>query len=594
MVHARLLDALAAEFPAQEPARLADAVGRLVHVGFLALVPPWSGGEERLEEEVLRYLRGLAGGGAFDGFARGLERLLELEGEFPRAAQPADVMRRVDETLRELADTAARLGGSRPPPPTRPRRAVTEDVMAEPYGGVGGVVRLSRAAVREAVRAVEPLVRLAWLNDEKHDFQATIRALVERRWPGQAEVGLVHVFDEAQALLASFEGARRTDGAGSRAWNPLGLGELDELAGWRAEAARGWPACVRSAGTGDVVSGDEVSALLARLPARWVTPPVGPCLFMQPADPLGEAWVLNSSMPGTGRYGSRFTPLMEPGARRAYTERLTGCGTLRLDGEAVELLDLHCVRGSHVNTHAVQTPSVLLLPGARADLPPERCVTLDELRLCLRTPRQLVLRGRGGKRYLPVHLGFAGQVFMPTIIRFLSMLGPNGGRLALLAQARLQVGPALVGRRLTAGTLVVHRESWTVPREHLLPAGEPGDGAAAFAHLNRRRTALGIPDRVYLQERIEHPFGTRFKPQYVDFTSPAFVDLLLSVIRADPMPVVLTEALPAPDAFPADAEGRRWAVEVVVDTLCASEPASRRNAAARRGPGTRLREPSRG
>jgi hypothetical protein len=70
--------------------------------------------------------------------------------------------------------------------------------------------------------------------------------------------------------------------------------------------------------------------------------------------------------------------------------------------------------------------------------------------------------------------------------------------------------------------------------------------------------------------------GERAQPQYIDFTSPALAEVFRSAVEDSPE-VSVVEALPTPDLFPRDGAGRRWAVEVVVDSLALRErPAPRR------------------
>ena len=57
------------------------------------------------------------------------------------------------------------------------------------------------------------------------------------------------------------------------------------------------------------------------------------------------------------------------------------------------------------------------------------------------------------------------------------------------------------------------------------------------------------------------------KPQYIDFTSPSFVPVLRAVLESAPDEMKLEEMLPAPEAFPADEHGRKWAFEAQLESI---------------------------
>src|SRR5262249_37502878 len=90
----------------------------------------------------------------------------------------------------------------------------------------------------------------------------------------------------------------------------------------------------------------------------------------------------------------------------------------------------------------------------------------------------------------------------------------------------------------------------------------------AFAAFARFRRAHGIPPAVFAIERVR--FGSEvevFKPQYLDLRSPSFCELLRVILREGDETLVLEEALPIPGAFPRDATGEGWAVEIQLDSF---------------------------
>ncbi len=87
------------------------------------------------------------------------------------------------------------------------------------------------------------------------------------------------------------------------------------------------------------------------------------------------------------------------------------------------------------------------------------------------------------------------------------------------------------------------------------------------------RAGLGLPETVFVS------FATETKPCYVDFSSPVYVSIFCSMVRAarlaggDEVPVVITEMLPGPeDAWVPDAAGHRYSCELRVQ-ICDPEPA---------------------
>ena len=58
-----------------------------------------------------------------------------------------------------------------------------------------------------------------------------------------------------------------------------------------------------------------------------------------------------------------------------------------------------------------------------------------------------------------------------------------------------------------------------------------------------------------------------YKPQYLDFTSPLFVEVFRSALRINGDPLTFEEALPLSDDLPQGPGGERWAVELQLDTL---------------------------
>jgi hypothetical protein len=292
------------------------------------------------------------------------------------------------------------------------------------------------------------------------------------------------------------------------------------------------------------------------------------CLLVQPADTTSSRWVLNQLFEGTGRYGSRYTAVMPPDLRERYAAHFAERGTTESEGErgSAEFLDLVYSFGETLNLHAVQTPSVLEMLDESLDASTSRKLTLRELfvRFAPDAPPRVV--DASGRAYAPVHLGVADQTFLPIIVRLLSLFGPGELRFPPLPRAPVERGEMKIWPRLTLGQVVALRRRWTFPvsvlPEEIFRASTKQE---AFAVLNRWRIAQEIPERVFVTERVR---GELTKPQYIDFTSPLFVQIFLTIVGKDlSVGVDLEEMLPTPDAAPVDGEGRRWVVELQLDTL---------------------------
>jgi hypothetical protein len=377
-------------------------------------------------------------------------------------------------------------------------------------------------------------------------------------------------------------------------WNPRGLPRLAELARWRDEVWRAFPGTLQDGADGRRVSVPALEALLAPVPARYTEDQAGACLFLQPAAADGSLWMLNRVKEGTGRFASRYTPLMEPELRRRYGAEMAARAARTVDGEAVRLLDVQCVQGDTLNVHSPQTPEVLVLPGAVIHLPRERQRRLDDLAISLADDDWPTVRDSDGTRFLPVHLGVGFMDYMPTLLKFLCTFGPS--ELSAVFPPPLVRGAGGVARqeRTVIGNVVLHRRAWTVQTAELRALLDGRGGADAFDALHRWCGDHGIPGRVFAIERTPHSIAGRVnKPQYLDLSSPIFASVLRSIVKAAGTTLQLVEALPSPDVFPADAAGRRWALEILVDSLAmtpvdgppdAPRAAPERAARARRAP----------
>jgi hypothetical protein len=559
-------------------------VERLLDLGALRLVLPWPVHEGRLEARMCAYLRSLPDDPGLAPFRECLERLVAAEDGYSLTADPAAAVAEMRRTLDALWEAAAPLGGM-DSARIAYRGPMTfdfyEDVLLCPERGCAPVFHLSRNAAEQALRSAVPLVRLSVLSDPRHDLRATLADFAAEYWPGRNEVGVMELFAAAQPLWKDYLVFRATQRLGAErgaTWNPCGVAELVALAGWRAEVHTAVGGCTRPDGNERQVDGAALQALLDGVPERYTDASAfGAALFLQPASIDGSRWRLNALREGTGRAGSRYTPVMEPGVRRRYAAHFARRGAVRVDGETAFLLDVQCPAGDTVNVHTPLAPVVLTLPGDDADVPPHRRVRLNELRVCFEgAERRPVLRGQQGRRFLPVHLGLAFEAYLPSVVRFLCAFGPGELSTVLPPRAWRDQGEVRVADRTVLDSLVVHRQGWSVPAAPLAAALSHADDATAFAEMNRLRLAWGIPDRVFCAEPVPHALaGVVYKPQYLDFTSPLFLPLLRDAAGGEVERLTFEEMLPTPEMLPRDSAGRRRAVEVIVDSAALRAPIRR-------------------
>lgn len=563
-------------------------VDALLEVGFLVLLPPWRTQSGHAEAGMLRWIDGFpaAAGAPLRTVRERLAELVALEAGFAAALEPVAAVEAMDAGIDRLWEACARVGGidARAGYARTGRHAVYEDVViaARAEGAWPAAVRVDREAAGEALGSVLPLARIAGLFTHRHDWLLALDALGRTRWPRGGDVPLLEVFHAAQPLWRSFLAFRleaRAPGGWRRSWDPFGLAESGALAAHRERAARRLEEAGAADGEDWRIDPAALDDALAGVPAAWSRAEGGACLFLQPS---GDGrWVLNRMKEGTGRFSSRFTPAMDSSARAFLARHLAERGVVEMDdGEVAALLDLRCVQGDTLNVHARQTPRVLTLPGAEAEAPAAARATLGELRVRFGsgTPH---LRDAAGRRLLPVQLGFAFEDYLPPLIKFLAAFGPSEMSAPFPPQRWEARDGALRGRRTWLGNVLLHRAAWTVDTAPVRAAGAGADAAEAYARVQRWREALGVPARCFAVEVSRHPRqGERASPQYLDLTSPLFVELFRAIAAAAPERLTLTEALPDPTAFPADGDGSRWGVEVLVDSL-ALAPRPTRGAPAR-------------
>ena len=574
MKYRALVEALSSDLARDEDAaelalRVEATVEKLLAIGFLKLLPPWPSHEIHLEKRMLEILSRFQDDELLAPVRDGLTRLVELEAGYRTAERPAESIRQLDGLAEEIWNGLAPLGipdaqlGF-----TRSRSwNYYEDVFLRsdsPDSRQGEIFHLSKRTADEIFRSADLLWRISSPYQSRYELQHALAALARETWPGRKEVGFLDLFAAAQPLWKSYIAAKRQDR--KVPFNPYGLQEVERLKDLRDGIQDALRRTAFLDENGYHVSPGTAEEILSTLPECY-DPIVGSCVFVQPLDRAGRSWMLNRLFEGTGRYGSRFTAGMDEDIRQRYVAQFTEAA--RLEPSGSELLDLLFSQGNTVNIHWLQTPRVLEIPGERADLPAERRLSPRDLRVQLDTPTGLPwLTDRFGKRCLPCHMSALNSIYTPVLLKFLALFGPfiDAGAAVPLPEERSE-GGVTVKDRVTFGNLVVRRKRWIAATESF-----PGRGlsaAGAYKEINAWRLAQGLPPQVFLIELTETDLAGRkvWKPQYLDFTSPTFLAILMASLDASEGFVTFEEVLPSRDLYPADSQGRRWGVELLLDSL---------------------------
>jgi hypothetical protein len=392
-------------------------------------------------------------------------------------------------------------------------------------------------------------------------------------------VSVLDVFEQMQDLWLDYRRFvnQTYHGAEKFSWNPFDLASLVGLQGLRNEIWTNMKDLFQVGGDEIYISPDDVGQMMGRVSMDYA-PMVGPCLFIQPADNRGDLWVSNRILEGTGRFGSRYTGLMDAEMRQRYTDRSVLCSSFELAGEPVEILDLAGISGNYLNVHAIQTPRVLDVPGELRGLEEARRLRLKDLRVRVSHGGSLpALVDLSGKRVLPTHLGVVSMRLMPSLTRFLAQFGPGEFGYPIPPLPAVQEGDVTVYRRVRMGNVVIRRKRWIISTEPWRAMVQDAEYHELFETVNRWRLEHGVPAQVFLSEKLPVKFFEQevYKPQYMSFTSPLFLNVFVSILKAGQERLAIEEMLPTPDMFPTDGNGRRWAVELQLDSLFMGQRESR-------------------
>jgi hypothetical protein len=563
--------------PAIDPDQELD---RLIDMGYLHLVLPWNDDDAHLEQTILSRLRSLPSDPSLLVFLNHLERLVDLEKGLLNSTAPAADYKEMERLIDQLLQDVARLIDLPQHMDVVARHSahdIYQDVFCVPSADVARpVLCASKLPLERALASVEPLLQYGRLYDPKLNFLYSLGALLLSTGKHTGPAPLLQVFQASVQLWRDYvEFQSHSNHGRQESFNPYGLEILAELAETREAGRQVLNSAVHDRPDGRHISVEVLKQWLAQVPARFMEGWNEACVFLQPASADGRLWVQNGLIEGTGRMSSRYSALLPQPAREEYTARLARHAAFTSNGQSMQLLEVYCVQGDTLNVHTPQTEKVLAFPGTQLEISAERKLSLADLFVSLGDDGLPRIHDRAGTLYVPVHLGLAGQRYLPLLVKFLCAFGPTETLAIWPPVLRRPSGEVTVLERTLMGNVVLERKRWSVPvgllRETLNRPTEP----EIFKAFHNFRNTFGIPDKIFVLEQIQHPVrGSYRKPQFLDCTSPLFIQMLRAILASAGESVMMVEMLPTPDMFPKDDKGRSWALELLVDSMLLRDRAS--------------------
>lgn len=553
-------------------AAVRPVLDNLISLGVLLLLPPWPTYEPHVERRLQRLLSALPPDPVLQPVLGALDRLLAGESDYQRESDPADAAQALQGAIQGLLEAVLEPWDrdSEAVYQTKDRHWLYEDVFLLAATGERALLEISSPALEDIMATAKTLFRFAHLYSHRHDVLHNLAALWQERWPERSEIGALELFfslrDFWNGYLA-FDLEHRDRLFSS--FNPLDLAAIRELDELRAAIYKGTQDLMREGAAEWELDPGAFARLLDGIPSRY-SPAVGPCVFVQPATAAGDLWVLNRLFEGTGRYGSRFFAAMESWMPAGFLERLTANSVLSSAAGPLYLLDLMYSQGSTSNARIPQIFKVLEMPGERLDLPAERRVRLRDLRVRADLARgTFELVAAQDRRCIPVHLSSISNIYMPVVLRFLSLFGPYEVRQVVPRPRPARQGAVTFSDRLTCGNLVIRRRRWVLEQEGFPQDEAKLSPAEAFTRMHAWRCRQGLPQQVFLYEMMRSPEGAEvFKPQYLDFSSPALVSLFQASLKNTPKRLIFEEPLPLHTSFPTGFENEKWGLELQIDSIC--------------------------
>jgi Lantibiotic dehydratase, N terminus len=304
--------------------------------------------------------------------------------------------------------------------------------------------------------------------------------------------------------------------------------------------------------------------------------------FAMTGDSESLTFVLNGVAPGYGALAAGWasTSSTESGGVQLRSSLVGSFSALDPEGDVAEIaapLDF----GGQVRE--CLTARFLAYPGSPCLTDMNRRIKWDNLGLFLdRGLDRVVLGHRTNlRRVLPVHLGTISPRHFPPFYRFLVALGPAftpSFSVIDFVEEELTATERLTPRRyarVTAGPLILSRETWCIPSAYLPKFGGAVPTFLEYLELRRWARRLDLPRRAFvtraqpaeiLRDGLDlHTLRRGRKPFYVDFDDYSSCVLFIRYTRRTGPTVRFSEVTPwgAENPF-RDLEGPR-VVEVAIE-----------------------------
>ncbi len=290
--------------------------------------------------------------------------------------------------------------------------------------------------------------------------------------------------------------------------------------------------------------------------------------------------VLNASTAGFGKFFSRFVHTLDEVLHRSIFE----WNTENMENDLfIENCDSSVF---NANIHPPLMPYEICMPGSQNALPVQAQVSITDLSLVYdANEKRLRLRHRETGRFCEIFdLGFQGWIGRSELFQLLTRFSPQRyvfwGMLSKTINERFlleqQPGVAIWPRVTIGDTLVVQRKSWRINRETIPLDRFSGEEAQVFLQIDAWRRSLGLPDEVFVamsdhQEVAQLPpeearklSREAYKPQYIHFSNPLLVDLLVKMLHKLPRILRVQEMLPSSEQL-LSVNGKPCVTEVVVE-----------------------------
>ena len=214
------------------------------------------------------------------------------------------------------------------------------------------------------------------------------------------------------------------------------------------------------------------------------------------------------------------------------------------------------------NLHPPLLPYEIRMPGSQNVLPSEKQISVDELAIAYNeTDDELKLIHHPSDKIAYIFdLGFEALESRSPLFQLLATFNYKSSSQSTLSEIvndyfnKKKGGEITFQPRICVGNqLVIQRKRWFMKRENLLFKNQSESEADYFNRINRWIKENEIPPKIFITVRpnefiqSQDEKGDDYKPQYMDFESPVFVQLFHKLIKRAKFKIKFEEILPYPD-----------------------------------------------